>query len=354
MIMYRQIKFMLNKDVGFNKEQLIVITGAGDLGNNAKSFKEALKEIPGVINTSNSTAVPGRADNNNGYMMEGRAGETFFMYTNWVDYDYLETYGMTLIEGRSFDESFTSDQDACLINEAAVTSFGINDLENTRFIQPQDPRMSKYVPVIGVVTNFNFQSLSNKIQPSVLRFKPDYYMWGYLTVKISTMNYASTINAIENKWKEFTANNPLQYYFLDEDFEQMYIQEKQNAQLAVIFSILAIFIASLGLFGLTSFTIEQRTKEIGVRKAMGSSTIGIFVVISKEVIILICIAALIAWPVIYYFASNWLENFYYRIDLGAFSFVAGLTIALGIAITTISYRTLKAARINPAQSLKYE
>jgi putative ABC transport system permease protein len=354
MVMYRQIKFMLNKDVGFNKEQLIVITGAGDLGNKIKSFKAAVQEIPGVINTTNSTSVPGRPDNLNGYMMEGKASETFLMYTNWVDYDYLETYGMKLIKGRSFDESFTSDQDACLINEAATNNFGIKDLENTRFIQSQDSRMSKYVPIIGVVKNFNFQSLSNKIQPYVLRFKPDFYNFGYLTVKISTMNYASTIDAIENKWKEFTAINPLQYYFLDEDFEQMYIQEKQNAQLAVIFSILAIFIASLGLFGLTSFTIEQRTKEIGVRKAMGSSIIGIFVLLSKEIIILISIAALIALPVIYYFASNWLENFYYRIDLGAFSFVAGLTIALGIAIITISYHILRAARVNPAQSLKYE
>jgi putative ABC transport system permease protein len=134
----------------------------------------------------------------------------------------------------------------------------------------------------------------------------------------------------------------------------MYKQEKQNAQLAVIFSILAIFIASLGLFGLTSFTVEQRTKEIGVRKAMGSSITGIYVVISKEVIILVSISALLAWPVIYYIAGKWLENFYYKINQGAFSFVAGLTIALGVALLTISYRILRAARVNPAQSLKYE
>jgi putative ABC transport system permease protein len=134
----------------------------------------------------------------------------------------------------------------------------------------------------------------------------------------------------------------------------MYKQEKQNAQMAVIFSILAIFIAALGLFGLTSFTVEQRTKEIGVRKAMGSSITGIYIVISREVIILVSISALIAWPVIYYFAGKWLQNFYYRIDPGAFSFVAGLTIALSIAILTISYRIMRAARVNPALSLKYE
>jgi putative ABC transport system permease protein len=146
----------------------------------------------------------------------------------------------------------------------------------------------------------------------------------------------------------------MQYYFVDADFEQMYVQEKQNAQMAVIFSILAIFIAALGLFGLTSFTVEQRTKEIGVRKAMGSSIAGIYVVISQEVIILVTVSALIAWPLIYYIAGKWLEGFYYKINLGVFSFAAGLGIALGIAVLTISYRIMIAARVNPAQSLKYE
>jgi putative ABC transport system permease protein len=354
MIMYRQIHYMLNKDVGFNKEQLVVINRAGALGTKLKSFKEAVKGIPGVINIASSTAVPGRSNNNNGYMLEGRKEETFLMTTNWIDYDYLETYGMTLASGRSFNESFTTDQKACLINESAVKEFGLTDIEKTRFMQPQDSGKVNYLPVIGVVKNFNFESLRNPIQPYMFQFKTDDFLWGYLTVKISPLNYSKTISDIESKWKEYTVNNPLQYYFVDEDFEQMYIQEKQNAQMAVIFSILAIFVASLGLFGLTSFTVEQRTKEIGVRKAMGSSVTGIYIVISKEVIVLVSISALIAWPLIYYFADKWLQNFYFRINLGAFSFAAGLIIALGIAILTISYRILRAARVNPAQSLKYE
>jgi len=146
----------------------------------------------------------------------------------------------------------------------------------------------------------------------------------------------------------------LQYYFVDEDFEKMYIQEKQSAQMAIIFSILAVFVASIGLFGLTSFTVEQRTKEIGVRKAMGSSVPEIFFVISREVLILVSISALIAWPLIYYLAGKWLENFYYRINTGVLSLFAGLAIALSIALITISYRIMKAASVNPARSLKYE
>ncbi len=356
LIMYRQIRFMLNKDVGFNKEQLIVINRAEALGPKVKSFKDAVKGIPGVINIASSTAVPARNNNNNGYGMEGRKDESFLMQTNWIDYDYLATYGMTLVSGRNFNETYSTDQDACIVNESVVKDFSIKDAEKTRFVQPRPGAKDNlnYLQVIGVVKNFNFESLRNPIGPYIFCFKNDNMQYGYLSVKLLAQNYQKTISEIENKWKEFTANTPLQYYFVDADFEQMYNQEKQNAQMAVIFSILAIFIASLGLFGLTSFTVEQRTKEIGVRKAMGSTVSGIYIAISKEIVILVSVSAILAWPIIYYIAGQWLENFYYRISLGAFSFVAGLSIALGIAIMTISYRILRAARINPAQSLKYE
>jgi putative ABC transport system permease protein len=345
---------MLHKDVGFNKEQLIVINRAEALGTQIKSFKETVKGIPGVINIASSTAVPGRNNNNNGYTIEGRKDESFIMMTNWVDYNYLDTYGMKLASGRSFNESFTTDKDACVVNESVIKNFSIADPEKTRFMQPGDAKSRRYIPVLGVVKNFNFESLRNPIGPYILCFQNEGFYWGYVTVRLSPANYQNTIKAIEKVWKEYTANAPLQYYFMDADFEQMYIQEKQNARMAVIFSILAIFIAALGLFGLTSFTVEQRTKEIGVRKAMGSSVTGVFVVISREVIILVAISAIISWPLIYYIAEKWLQNFYYRINLGVFSFIAGLIIALGIAIITISYRILRAVSVNPAQSLKYE
>jgi putative ABC transport system permease protein len=352
--MYQQIRYMLNKDVGFNKEQLIVIERAGALGTRVKAFKDAVKLIPGVINISNSTAVPGRNNNNNGYLIEGRKDETVLMTTNWVDYDYLNTYQMSLISGRFFDETYSTDRQACLINEAAMKEFNITDINNTRFQQPRPDGTLGYLQIIGVVKNFNFESLRNPINPYVFCFKTDEIQFGYFTVRLASQNYQTTINEIENRWKEFTANDPLQYYFVDEDFEQMYLQEKQNAQMAVIFSVLAIFIASLGLFGLTSFTVEQKTKEIGVRKAMGSTVAGIYTVISKEVFILVTISALIACPLIYYIAGQWLENFYFRMELSLFTFIAGFSIALVVAALTISYRILKAARVNPARSLKYE
>lgn len=353
MIMYRQINYMLTKDVGFDKENLLVIDRAHAVGQKMKSFKSEVKEIPGVVNISSSTAIPGRVNNNNGYGIEGRSEESFLLTTAWVDYDFLDTYGMTLASGRSFDLSHSSDSTACLINESTVKNFSLAEPMRTRFVEPGDGER-EYKPVVGVVKNFNFESLRNPINPYIMKVQDRNFFWGYITVRLREGDRAKTIAAIEAKWKEFVPNTPLQYYFLDEDFEKMYIQEKQNAQMAVIFSILAIFIAALGLFGLTSFTVEQRTKEIGVRKAMGSSVGGIYVEISREIVVLVSISALIAWPVIYYWADNWLENFYFKINPGWFSFVAGLVIAVGIAVATISYRIMKAANVNPAQSLKYE
>ena len=353
MIMNRQIKYMLNKDVGFDKEHVIVIERAHVIGNKMKAFKESVKMIPGVVDVSSSTALPGRTNNNNGYMIEGRKDETILMTTSWVDYDFLNTYGMKLDSGRNFNESFSTDKQACILNESAMKNFSITDLEKTRILRPGE-NGSTPIQIIGVVKNFNFETLRNPIQPYILLLQNEDNFWGYITVRLSPVNFASTIDAIEKVWKEYASNNPLQYYFLDADFEKMYSQEKQSARMALIFSLLAIFIAALGLFGLTSYTVEQKTKEIGVRKAMGSSIAGIYIVISREIVVLVSISALIAWPVIYYYAGKWLENFYYKINLSLFSFVAGLTIALGIALITISYRVIKAATINPARSLKYE
>jgi putative ABC transport system permease protein len=353
LIMNKQIKYMLNKDVGFNKEHLMVIERAHIVGNKMKSFKENVKMLPGVINIASSTAIPGRTNNNNGYMIEGRKDETYLMTTSWVDYDFIDTYGMRLDSGRVFNESFATDKQACILNESAMKNFSIADIEKTRIMRPGE-NGPVAISIIGVVKNFNFESLRNPIQPYILLLQGENNYWGYITVRLSPANYSATINAIEKIWKEYSSNAPLQYYFMDADFDNMYKQEKQNAQMAMIFSLLAIFIAALGLFGLTSYTVEQKTKEIGVRKAMGSSIAGIYIEISKETIMLVSISALIAWPVIYYYAGKWLENFYYKINLGFFSFIAGLIIALGIALITISYRVIKAARVNPARSLKYE
>jgi len=355
-IMFRQINFMLNKDLGFKKDNLIVVSRASALHGSVNSFKESLYKIPGVEKVSASTAAPSHANNNNGYMMEGRTEETFLLETNWVDYDYLETYGMKLDTGRFFSESHSTDKYACLINETAVKNFNLKTPLTTRFMSRDDenPDSVIYIPVIGVVKDFHIRSLQYEVTPSILRFKTDDIRWGLFSVRISSAKPSETINSIENVWKEFTSNDPLQYTFLDEDFAQQYKEERQNSKLSILFAILAIIIASLGLFGLTSLTIEQRVKEIGVRKAMGATVTSIFLLISKEIMILVALSTIVAWPVIYFVAKNWLQNYYYRINLGAFDFILGFVIAIGIALLTISYKTIKTARINPSESLRYE
>lgn len=355
LIMFRQIQFMLKKDLGFNKEQLMVITRAESIGNKVKPFKEALSKIPGVIKSASSTAVPGHNNNNNGYMMEGRSDESFLLQTNWVDCDFFETYGIKPSTGRFFSDSMQTDKDACIVNESAAKKYNITNLSASRFKAGGDkPDEEILMPVIGVAKNFHFESLQTEIAPYMFRFKNENNNWGYISVRISPANAGSTIREIEKVWKEYTDNDPIQYFFMDQDFSRMYKQEKQSAQLSILFSILAILIASLGLFGLTSFTIEQRTKEIGVRKALGASVTGIFYLISKEIMILVSVSALIAWPFIYYVGKNWLMNYYYRINLGMADFLIGFLVAIVIALFTISYRTINAARLNPVVSLRYE
>ncbi|KJF45563.1 ABC transporter permease [Draconibacterium sediminis] len=354
-IMYRQLTYMVNKDVGFGKDRLMVIQSAGSVGDQVKAFKQEILKIPGVQNVSASTAVPGHNNNNNGYMLEGHDGQTYLMQTAYVDYDFLETYGMELNKGRFFNRGFGADNEACVVNQKTIDEFGIGDYTQTRFIVPfSDEGDKKFMPIIGVCNDFHFKSLHDRIGPYVMRFKEADNNWGYISVKFNTDAPASAINQIEESWKRFAANNPMRYFFMDEDFAHMYKSERQNAKLSVVFAILGIFIAALGLFGLTSFTVEQRTKEVGVRKALGASGYSIFYLISKEIVILVCVSTLVASPLIYWVASNWLHNYYYRIHLGALEFIVGFIAAISIALLTISYKTLQTLRINPAHTLRYE
>ncbi len=356
LIIFKQINFMINKDMGFNKEHLLVIRRASVLGNKIKTFKDELLKIHGVTNVSASTAVPSYNNNGNGYIMEGRDQETFLLETNWVDYDYFDTYNINLASGRLFNREFSTDEEACIVNNSAVQNFSLDKPFETRFIIPDDDPEAevRFMPLIGVVNDFHFRSLHSRIEPYMFRFKNDDILWGYVSIRIAADASNSNLKEIENVWKDFTSNEPMQYFFMDEDLKRLYNEEQQNSKLSIVFTIIAIVIAALGLFGLTSFTVEQRTKEIGIRKAMGASVRNIFYIISKEIIILVSISTLIAWPAIFFIARNWLQNYHYKISLNVFDFLIGFIIALGIAVLTISYRTLKSARLNPANSLRYE
>ncbi|MBN2174633.1 MAG: ABC transporter permease [Bacteroidales bacterium] len=356
LIMFRQISFMMNKNMGFDKEHLLVLRQAYTIGSKINSFKEEIKSIPGVVNVSASTAVPGHNNNNNGYTVKGHPEDSYLLQTNWVDYDYLDTYGIALASGRFFDRKNSTDKDACLINESAVKSYAFEDPFSVRFNIPTGDENAeiKTMPVIGVVKDFHFESMKTDITPYLFRFKDEDNNWGYISIKLAPNAGKSTIEEIEKTWESFTSNDPMQSFFMDKDFDRLYREEKQNSKLAIIFTILAIIIASLGLFGLTSFTIQQRTKEIGVRKTFGASVGNIWKIVAKEILVLVAISTAIAWPFVYWIADNWLQNYHYRINLQIIDFIAGFLIALIIALITISHRTLKTARVNPAESLRYE
>lgn len=355
LIMYRQISYMLNKELGFKKEQVLVIKRAEAIGSHIASFKSALAKIPGVLFVSASTAVPGHNNNNNGYMMAGKPEETYLLQTNWVDHDFLNTYGIQLDTGRFFDKTFSTDKQACVINEQAVKDFLLDKPFSERFISGGDePDQRIHRPVIGIVKNFHTESLRNKITPYIMLFKDEDTQWGYFSIRLSPTASASTIDEIKKVWASYTSNDPMQYFFMDKDFERMYKEEKQNAQLAILFTFLAIIIAALGLYGLTSFTVSQRTREIGIRKTFGAPVSRIWFLIAKDIIILILISMAIAMPLIYLVADNWLQNYHYRINLQITDFAAGFLIAIAIALATISYRAIKAALLNPAVSLRYE
>ncbi|MCF8223291.1 MAG: ABC transporter permease [Bacteroidales bacterium] len=354
LIMYRQINYLLNKDLGFDKEQLMVMSRVSAIGNRMESFKSRVQNIPGVENISAATAVPGRNNNQNAYRLEGRLDEDLLITTNWVDYDFANTYKLEIIKGRFFDQSYPSDVDACIINQSTVTEYDLKDPLSSVILSPMSSDGLKPLKVIGVVKDFNFEALNSPVDPYIMQVRTNDFNFGYITAKLDPNNIQTTIAEVEKVWNEFTSNEPVDYFFLDEDFAQMLRQEKQSAQLSLIFAVFAIVVASLGLFGLTSYMLQQRTKEIGVRKAMGASVAQVFLLISKSISALVLVSAVIGVPLIYFVSEKWLQNYHYRIQPGLLDFLSGFVIVFIIALTTISYRTIKAASVKPAHSLRYE
>ncbi|RPH31570.1 MAG: FtsX-like permease family protein [Bacteroidales bacterium] len=353
-IMFRQINFMQNKDLGFSKEHLIVIDRANAIGDRMKTFKETIGKIPDVVNVSASTDVPFQSGKKISLKIEGRENEPTLVTVAFIDYDFFKTFGMKFSAGRSFDETHATDKDGCILNESAVKQLSITSPLTTRIVDPySDIKKPNYSPIIGVVSDFHFESFNYAIKPYMFLLKK-HDVWNSVSIRLSPSASGNTINEIEKVWKDFTANDPMQFNFMDKYFEQVIKEEKQRASLAILFTLVVIFIALLGLFGLTSFTVEQRTKEIGVRKAMGATVPNLFILISKEIVFHICISTLIAWPIVYFISRNWLQNYSYRIHLSLFDFFIGFIVAIAIALITISNHVIKAARVNPSDSLRYE
>jgi putative ABC transport system permease protein len=350
LIISNQLHFCLKKDLGFVKENVVVLPIHDTQAMlRAQSFKNELRADPQIVSTTGSEAVPGGNVGMRGMYSEGNSWNP--RNSLFVGYDFFKTYGIEIKEGRDFSPEFPSDtDDAYIINEAAAKDFGWDSPLGKKLIWRGDRNGNGNV--IGVVKDFHYRSLHQKTEPLVIQLQPN--ICSYLSIRIKTDNILKTMSLIQKKWEDVNPGSPFEYFFLDQNYDRLYRSEKRTAALFGYFTFLALFIFSLGLFGLVSYAAEQRAKEIAVRKVLGASISKVMRLLSQEFVFLVLIANAIAWPVAYYAMSRWLQSFAYRISIGIGTFVLAATLAFIIAFLTVSFQTVKAALANPVDSLRYE
>ena len=354
-IIKNQLDYIQTKNLGFNKEHLFSIMNAGVLDKKVHPFKVELLKNSNVLSVTNSSQMFRAGIPGNGYLYNKKYGTdpTGCQFVD-VDYDFLKTYQIKLKEGRFFSEAFSTDSSAVLINEAAERIFGDKNPVGKEVTRIGKNEWRKTFKIIGVIKDFNYESLHYNIRPLVLHLHSPTEADNYITVRIASGDPRKTIDYIKNTWDKFAAGDYMYSRFVDENLARLYESEQKTSIITTIFSLLAIIIASLGVFGLSAFVAEQKTKEIGIRKVLGASISEIILLLSKEFAVWVLISNIIAWPVAYYVMNNWLRNFAYRINMSWSVFVLAGLLALVIALVTVSFQTIKAAKANPINSLKYE
>jgi putative ABC transport system permease protein len=349
MIVYQQLRYTQNINLGFDRENVIVIQNTGRLETNRKAFKNNLIRLSSVSAASYTNSVVPGVNNTTVFRSPG-SDIDHIMGTYLTDYDHLNAMDLKLAEGRNFSPEFPSDSLAIMVNEATVKEMEWENPIGEKLWFFGDGE--QILTVVGVVKDFNFESLHSKVRPLVIRFLDES---NRLLVRYDKGTFPSeAVAQLEAEWLKLGEGELFQYNFLDESFDALYRTEQRLGEIFYLFTGIAIFIASLGLFGLAAFIAEQRTKEIGIRKALGASEVGISALLSKEFVKYIAIALLIAIYPAYSIMSNWLESFAYRIDINPVIFALSGLIALIIALVTVSFQAIKAARVNPVESLKYE
>jgi putative ABC transport system permease protein len=308
---------------------------------------------PSIRQVTISSAVPGGLIGDNAYLPEGAASnETHAINNMWADWYFQEAYELEMVEGRWFQEENPTDSFALIISESAARALNFDDPLNKRLYTQFGEERSDPSPIIGVVKDFHFQSLHQEIRPLIIKFNTeDNYQ---MSVKISSNNTGLTLEYIETIWNSFMEQQPIHMTFLEEDLAALYDNEEKTAIIFNIFSVLAIFIAALGLLGLASFSAAQRTKEIGIRKAMGASIASVLLALSKEYIWLILVATVAAWPLGYFFMKDWLQDYPARVIMEPVVFILSSLLAFIIAAATVLFRVYQSASANPVKSLRYE
>lgn len=364
-VVYQQLNFIQNKKLGFNKDQALMIDDAYALGKNKEFFKNELLKNSVIQHATISGFLPvqGTWRSDTPWWAEGKDAvqENMVSLQNWqVDYDYIKTLGMTIKAGRDFSRDFPSDSSAVILNEAAAVAFNFpSDIIGSNIVTFAGDGYSfgnvnavETLNVIGIVENFHFESLKQNVGPVMLFLSK--HSDGFITFRFKAEDTKTVIALAESKWKELAPGQPFNYSFLDQRFGEMYKAEMRLGKIVTIFAVLAIVVASLGLFALTAFTAEQRTKEIGIRKVLGASVSSIVVLLSKEFGRLVIIAFVLASPLAWWFVSTWLEDYQYKIHVGWTIFALAGGVAFMIAILTMSFQSIKAAMSNPVKSLRSE
>ena len=354
-VVFNQLNYMKNKKLGFQKEQVVIIPISDDSTlDSLRPVKQELENHTGIIGVAASSHVPGQMTYVNPFIPEGFTLDHMqYMGELYIDHEFIPTMGIEIVAGRNFSEEFTTDTlESVIINETAVKKFGWEKPVGKTIGDVSVSQKIKKYTVVGVVKDFHIESLRKKISPLFIGCTS--HIFNSLSVRIKTENIPATLSFLESKMRQIDPFRPFDYAFLDDSFDSQYRSEERLSRVFSYFAILAVFIACLGLFGLASFTAEQRTKEIGIRKILGASVSGVALLLSKEFTKWVLIANAIAWPIAYFASRLWLQGFAYRTNLTLTTFIVSMAISFFIALLTVSYQAMRTAIANPVDSLRYE
>ena len=352
MVVFQQLKLLQNKNLGFAKENVLVIDNVNKLGTAREAFKNTLAQHKGIIGVSYSQSVPPLINNSSVYRPLGEKAEDILFWVNRVDQDHIPTMKMKMVEGRNFSKDIASDSNAVILNEAAMKLIGWDNIEDKEIGEYEDGGgIGKRMKVVGVVKDFNFESLKQKVKPFLLFYRPESSM---ISIRLDGNDIQNTVRFIGQQWKTLSNNAPFDYVFVDQEFDALFRAEQRMGSVFTVFTFLAIAIACLGLLGLATFTAEQRAKEIGIRKVMGSSVAQVVVMLSGGFTRLVAVSFILAAPLAYFGMGHWLQTFAYRVEVTPLTVMSGGGAALVLSWLTISYQSFKAARANPAKSLRSE
>jgi len=351
LIVHKQMNYVRSRDLGYDREQIMVIPLSKDLRQNYEGFRNELLKDPGIENATTSSYVPTRGSAHLSFQFEGNE-EMLSQVIYLVDKQFVDTYGLKLLAGKNIQVPASKDRAMeFLVSELTIQEAGYSTPQEA--IGKSLDLEGDKGHIVGVVNDINIYSLHR--QPySISYVITPINNHNYLSIRVLPQNISETIAYIQKTWKKMVPYYPLDYFFLDASFEQMHISDKKMSEIFMIFSILAIFVACMGLFGLAAYTAEQKTKEIGVRKILGASVSNIYLLLSREFLKWVALANILAWPVAYYAMHLWLQNFVFRVKIGLEIFLVSAGVALVISVLTVSYQSIKAAIANPVDSLRYE